>query len=69
MLVKHSKLGNEARFGNWVQSHRRYQSMGWLKEKKKKVNKHMRKLIPSAYYHIKQRGKYATNYCWHANIR
>ena len=29
---------------------------------KKKVNKHMRKLIPSAYYHIKQAGKYATNY-------
>lgn len=40
-----------------------------LVERKKKVNKHMRKLIPSAYYHIKQCGKYATNYCLHANIR
>lgn len=29
----------------------------------------MRKLIPSAYYHIKQPGKYATNYWWHSNIQ
>lgn len=29
----------------------------------------MHELIPSAYYHIKQSGKYATNYWLHLNIQ